>query len=46
MTAEDINIGWGAILETFEMRLAELDHVFSSILNPVQHLWFRSHQGI
>lgn len=29
MTAEDINIGWGAILETFEMRLAELNHVFS-----------------
>jgi hypothetical protein len=29
MTAEDINIGWGAILETFEMRLAGLNHVFS-----------------
>ena len=24
MTAEDINIGWGAIIETFEMRLVGL----------------------
>jgi hypothetical protein len=29
MTAADINIGWGAILETFEMRsVGELDLLF------------------
>jgi hypothetical protein len=28
MTAGDINIGWGAILETFEMRSVEFDFLF------------------
>jgi hypothetical protein len=28
MTAEDINIGWGAILETFEMRSVGFDFIF------------------
>jgi hypothetical protein len=31
MTAEDINIGWAAIIETFEMRLADIEpRIFSS----------------
>ena len=31
MTAEDINIGWAAIIETFEMRLGDFKpRIFSS----------------
>jgi hypothetical protein len=47
MTADDIEIGWGAIIETFEMRLVGLlPNVLFLILNHVQRLCFRPYQGI
>ena len=47
MTAGDINIGWGAILETFEMRSVDFDFLFhSSIPSAMQYLCLRSHQGV
>ena len=49
MTAGEINIGWGAILETFEMRSVEFDLLFLlryQTPNVMQYLCLRSHQGI
>ena len=47
MTAEDINIGWGAILETFEMRSVGFDFLNSSLIpSSIQYLCLYSYQGV
>lgn len=49
MTAGEINIGWGAILETFEMRSVVFDLLFLfryQTPNAMQYLCLHSHQGI
>lgn len=48
MTADDINIGIGALLETFEMMYVSIDkhEFFAPNLITVQAFWFLTHQSI